>query len=330
MRRQGCGGGALHPFTALEVVDGDAGLATDAVNELSAEGLVYTEGRGGGGLPTTWISEAGSGAVRALRERRLNRRQRAVACREALLDWGYDRPNWSAVEDFAGDVRAHFEGHEFSQEEIWTAAADLMNMGFIEGPTVAELPAPIRFQLTVDGKKVVEDYDGSISKYERRDQMSSNVYHVTGNSGVVSVGDNNNITQNQGARLDELLRLLREVTEAARGTEVEEQVLQASQDLVVQANAEKPTKELLLAGLDQLESTVKKSAQPPWLPPQTGRPLGEALRGLEALGGVRQSRRITPVEVVALDALRRCPGAGPCPACCRARCRQSRLRHCRA
>lgn len=135
-------GGVLRPFLAHELVGGNVGLATDAIGALAAESLVRSEGRGGGGLATVWISEAGSAAVRVRQERRLDRKQRVIACPDALLDWAYKRPDYLAVEDFAGEVQAHFEGDPFSREEIETAAGDLEAKGLVEGVGVAEATAP--------------------------------------------------------------------------------------------------------------------------------------------------------------------------------------------
>ena len=243
-----------------DALGGDPDLVGDAARLLVGDQLVHGgETLGGIGYSSLYISDAGRAVVRARRERRTNRVERAIACREALLNWTYTQSGFVAVEDFAADVRAHFEGDPFTEEEIRTAAADLKTKGLVQTVDVAEA-GPIRMQIHVDGKTVVENFDGSISAYERRDQMQSNVFHVSGNSGIFSVGNNNHITQAQGAKLDEVLQLVQEVTESARGTEVEEEVAAASRDLAKQATTEKPSKELLLAGLDQLETTVKKSA----------------------------------------------------------------------
>jgi hypothetical protein len=58
-------------------------------------------------------------------ERRSDPRKRAVACRDAILDWCYSHMSARDINEFTADVRANLEGDPFTDEEIISASRDL-------------------------------------------------------------------------------------------------------------------------------------------------------------------------------------------------------------
>ncbi len=109
------------------------------------------------------LTERGRALLAERRARRENARSsRALACRDAFLDWCYA---WTSskgyvpdIDAFSSDVRSYFEGGPFSPAEIAWASKHLRDIGMITGPEV-EGVGIVRPNITPRGRTVVEDYD---------------------------------------------------------------------------------------------------------------------------------------------------------------------------
>jgi hypothetical protein len=220
---------------AGDVAD-DGEMVQAAAGTLVADGLVDGNASYGGSL-SPFLMPAGKTVMLERRERRSDSRKRAVACRDALLDWCYGHSGQD-IAGFADDVRAHFEGDPFTQQEIISASNDLQEKEYI---TIAMF----RPQITAKGKTVVESYDSSIANYENRSQPAPSggtVINVnTGRiTGQLSIGDNNRLTRKTGTRASELTELIAAVLEAAKGTPEEQRVARAMAQLELEADGDEP------------------------------------------------------------------------------------------
>jgi hypothetical protein len=204
--------------------------------------------------------------VRERIERRSDPRRRAVACRDALLDWRYgrNRADWrygrnpADIQLFPNDVRAHFEGDCFTKEEIVSATCDLIEKGFLGGGRVSLIPrSAVVLEITAAGKTVVESYGSSISAYENRNQNGSPMINITGStfSGQLSIGDHNRQTQtNNGVAGSELAELMQAVLDAAKGTDVENRVNKLITQLDLEVDEEQPDPSTVEKTLDRLKA----------------------------------------------------------------------------
>jgi hypothetical protein len=108
----------LYPY-GKELDDFEFVLA--AAHALVAAGLIKSNASASGSL-SPYLTPAGKTLVLERRERQSDPKRRAIACRDALLDWCY-ADNAEHIDEFAGDVRAHFEGDPFTRTEIRAAAS---------------------------------------------------------------------------------------------------------------------------------------------------------------------------------------------------------------
>jgi hypothetical protein len=227
-----------------------------AADTLVTEGLTKDDGPLGGGS-SLYLTPAGTTAMLERRERRSDRRRRAVACRDALLDWSYGR-NARDIGEFAGDVRAHFEGEPFTREEIIDAARDLMEREYLTGRESLVPHTVIGPQITAKGKAVIEHYDSSIASYENRSQPAAGGQTVikikTGRvTGQISVGDNNRLSQKTGAHAGELTELIAAVIDAAKGTPEEDRVGNVMAQLELEADRDEPDPTIIGKMLDRAQ-----------------------------------------------------------------------------
>lgn len=99
------------------------------VAALESRGLIHLSGSmGGTAAAGAMLTDIGRTAVRARQgrrppeasrdERRSNPKPRAIAARDALLDWCYTMKrhghSYATIDGFLGDVRGHFEGDRFT------------------------------------------------------------------------------------------------------------------------------------------------------------------------------------------------------------------------
>lgn len=253
---------------ALEVNTAFLGEITDnkrllnaAAKGLAAEGLAKTEEGLAGGLGL-FIAPAGEALVQTRSEQRKNPRLRAAACREALLDWCYIAGVDVSLREFAGDVRAHFEGEPFSQDEREAAARDLREKGLITGKGTLQNQI-LRVGITAVGKSVVEDHDSSVKAYESQGRSPASVttIHIEGStfSGQLTVGDANQITQNNEGAGSEFVDLLQAVLTAASQTNEDERVAKLVAQLQLEAEEEEPDSTFVGKTLDRIQDTAAKT-----------------------------------------------------------------------
>ena len=144
-----------------------------AGRSLRYRGLLFGDSRlAGDGTMAVQLTERGRALLEERRARRENARSsRALACRDAFLDWCYA---WTSskgyvpdIDRFSDDVRSHFEGSPFTPGEIARASEHLRDIGMITGPQV-EGVGIVRPNITPRGRTVVEAYDSSITTYNAR------------------------------------------------------------------------------------------------------------------------------------------------------------------
>lgn len=244
-----------------DISDDDRLLRT-AAKALDTESLAKAHGDYDGGV-TLLATPAGDALAQTRRERRANRKLRAVACRDALLDWCYGLGEVANIGNFPGVVQAHFEGDPFTDGEIQQAVRDLKEKGLATGD--GSLGGGIaRPSLTAAGRSVVEDYDSSIRAYETHDRApsgrSTTINFGGGTfSGQLSVGDNNQMTQAGASTDPELAELITAVLESATGTVEEKRVAKLVAQLQLEADEEEPEPTTVSKTLDRLQDTAAKT-----------------------------------------------------------------------
>lgn len=190
----------------------------EMLRSLHAEGLI-NDGRSlaGWSAAHATLTHRGLREVHARRERRNDDVARAVASRDAMLDWLYaskraDRhPN---IDEFYLDPRAHFEGEPFSEAEGNAASNHLKSRGLIKGGGSwgGGVPRP---EITSDGGTVVEQA-GSLAAWDARQSSGAPNVSATYSGtfhGPVATGQDVTQTQNVGADLAQLSALISVVRE---------------------------------------------------------------------------------------------------------------------
>ena len=236
---------------AKELAD-DWQVVRTAADTLVAEGLIKGNASHSGS-PAPFLTPAGKALVLERAELRSDARRRAVACRDALLDWTYAN-NARGIDDFAGEIRAHFEGDPFTKEEIVAAARDLVEKDSLR-------VAWHRPQITAAGKTVVEAYGSSIGSYESRSQPATagqTVINITTGriTGQLAVGENNRLTQKSGTEAGELTELIAAVLEAVQGTAEEQRVGKIMAQLELEADEDKPDGTVIGKVLDRAKEVA--------------------------------------------------------------------------
>lgn len=240
----------------------DAELLATAAKALTTEDWVYDEPNLAGALFLA-VTPAGSALVQSRRERRANRKLRALAAREALLDWCYEQGDLANLGNFPDDVRAHVEGDPSTEDEINQASRDLKEKGLIEG-VGAWGAGIIRPTVTAAGKSVVEDYDSSIRAYETQGHAPKGqtaAIHIESStiSGQLVIGNENQISQNHGAGTAELAELVVAVLQAAKDTSEEARVGKLIAQLQLEADEDTPEATFIDKTVDRLEDAAAKT-----------------------------------------------------------------------
>ena len=135
----------------------------------------------GMGNPCIRITSAGLAYVREMRQRRDDPALRAAACRTGLLRWFYQQHiaavHMPVTEEFGRTAAAHYEGSRFTEIEAQNAAEYLANKGLIKGVNVAEIPGPVRAEITTEGIDCVTDWASDVAGY-LRDQRGYGPTHT--------------------------------------------------------------------------------------------------------------------------------------------------------
>lgn len=164
------------------------------------------------------VTDAGHVEAQRIEAARSNRSQRAIACREALLDWLYEDEvgpspsHYPVTSDFLRDTRAHFFGDPFTESEVDRAAAFLKEQGLIDGISTAQSAGPIRSKITDRGLRLVEEQGGRLYVPATSTPSFTNVIH--GSVGQIAQGSHFQQVQNAGTDPEALRTALQAVAAA--------------------------------------------------------------------------------------------------------------------
>lgn len=96
-------------------------------------------------------------------------RLRREGCRDALLDLLDEDAKPSDAHGLRADTRGWFLGTQFSEQDCDEAVTHLHEIGLVEATPIAE-GAPLHPSLSADGKRCVEQFDGSVVAWQNRGQ----------------------------------------------------------------------------------------------------------------------------------------------------------------
>lgn len=168
----------------------------------------------------TWADVTNAGHVEAQRIKTAwsDRSARAIACREAVLDWLYENevgPNpshYPVTSDFIGDTRAYFLGDPFTESEVGRAAGFLKTQGLVDGFDTAQSAGLVRSQITAEGIRRVEEQSGRLYAPATPTQSFTNVVH--GSVGQIAQGSHFQQAQTVGTDPEALRFALQAVAAA--------------------------------------------------------------------------------------------------------------------
>jgi hypothetical protein len=124
------------------------------------------------GLASRWLTS------------RSSKRERSVACRDAMLEWLYeDGHQASDVSPFLADQRAAFFGERFTRDEAVAAMDHLVEVGLVQGSAVAWGGSVLRPFLTAAGRTCAEQYDCRVSDWLTR-QAATPTITISNSQGV--------------------------------------------------------------------------------------------------------------------------------------------------
>ncbi|MFK4083650.1 hypothetical protein ACI2LF_06045 [Kribbella sp. NPDC020789] len=187
--------------------------ALEIASKLKAAGLVAIQAAFGG-ASTAALTTQGRERVREIRASRDDAGMRAVACRDAVLDWLYKEKHGGAaspnIDNFRRDPRSYFEGTPFTESEIDGATNTLKQRDLVSGQG-SWGGGVMRPTITAAGEEVVEAWGGSIGAYlQSRSNAGTNMHqhNYPGAQGAMA-GHNVYQTQlNSGLQVSEVLSLL--------------------------------------------------------------------------------------------------------------------------
>ncbi len=158
----------------------------EITNSLHAQGLANAPDRLVPSEGNAWLNSQGKAVAAEWQTRRNSRAQRRTACRDAALDWLYAQPkDIPDATGFLADVRSHYFGEQFTEDELVDAVEYLRNVGLVTGFD-SSAPMLLRPRVTEDGMSCVERFDSSVAAWQDRDRgrVETTSYHFTGNQGL--------------------------------------------------------------------------------------------------------------------------------------------------
>lgn len=144
-----------------EALELPAPLVVRVVGALHAEGLAKDPGRLVPESGNAWLTAQGHAIADEWQAAQGSRRQRSIACRDALLDWLYEQP--VAPQDASGflnDPQGRYFGSPFSTDDAEAATSYLIAEELVMAIQPAEGLA-LRPALTSKGRICVEQYESS-------------------------------------------------------------------------------------------------------------------------------------------------------------------------
>lgn len=159
--------------------------------------------------PGSRLTSAGTRYVEEIRDQRASPRDRAQAARIEILLWLYDTEgHFPVTAEFLDQNRTYY-GAAFTEKDTLSAAKHLLDLGLIKGPTSWQSQgAPLRAEITTEGRSVVEDHDGDPAK-ARAQAAESTIYnqHIHNPTGSIAQGDNATAITHQGLSPDDIQHL---------------------------------------------------------------------------------------------------------------------------
>lgn len=244
------------PDTYFSVVEFYDCLADQSANtwDTAHSDLKYLEERGliklsvaMGGISGLHVGAAQGvrDLTEELRDTRADKRQRKIACRDAMVAWVYSQDVTTAAESLVRNSMLDdsryglWWGEPFTARDLDDAAAWLKRNGLADGPMVEQEEGPVRLYLLDEGVTCAEDFGADTRGYidaQRREPRSGPTLHIGTNSApFMMAGDHAQQTQNIGANVADLRALISslaemvraEVPEAAEVTAQEQAALEA-------------------------------------------------------------------------------------------------------
>jgi hypothetical protein len=265
-----------------------AGQARDDVRDLEARGWAGSVFGGGGSLGSlsAMVEPAGRSAAGAIRQNWQNQPARRAASRSALVAWLYEVDAVevpSSAVDWYGIIdteHGHFYGDAFTAAELERAAAWLQRNDLVQGPSAAELDAPLLAYLTDRGVTCAEQYGCDVNAFkEAQDtpQRGGHTFNVNAHNDQMATGDQSQQTITIGQTAQDIAIALRGLGEMAR-------------ELGLADDA---------ADLDQLtEEAVADITSPN----PTGRPAQRLLARVQALASRASSQAVATAVTLAVTA----------------------------
>ncbi|MFC4469294.1 hypothetical protein ACFPH6_33080 [Streptomyces xiangluensis] len=155
------------------------------------------------------------------RRRRADPAARAAAARKGLLVWLWHRKHEDvllpAVTDVLNDPLSLFEGERLTDRDIDRASAYLSAKGLIKGDRNASSDGPVQAEITAEGEDCVDNYQGDIGAYERRNTGGTTNIHIGHNNGNIAANSRNftlNATTHHGIDLAQVVMAARALRQA--------------------------------------------------------------------------------------------------------------------
>ncbi|WP_328543722.1 hypothetical protein [Streptomyces europaeiscabiei] len=155
------------------------------------------------------------------RRRRADPAARAAAARKGLLVWLWHRKHddilLPAVADVLNDPLSLFEGERLTDRDIDRASAYLSAKGLIKGDRNGSSDGPVQAEITAEGEDCVDNYQGDIGAYERRNTSGNTTFHIGQNTGNIAANSRDftlNATTNSGVDLAQVVMAARALRQA--------------------------------------------------------------------------------------------------------------------
>lgn len=247
--------------------------AIGIAQHLATHGLVNIDAgqRLGGSDPSVLPTDLGRERVRLIHSRRGDRRMRASAARDAVLDWLYetqDGPTPAALTYVRGRPWSYVEGDPFTDEELEAAGKYLEERGLVTGVPVADSEAPLHPRITGDGRDCVEQYDGSVVAWSNRNREGRTQFvthfHGEASGQFAFAGRDVHQTQHQGVDAETLQRLLDDVRRDAESIDSAERGLFLAyvDALQAEASAEQPDPSMIQGSSTRLKQIAARVGSP--------------------------------------------------------------------
>jgi len=185
------------------------------LQDLEASGLILNASGGGFDGLAAMITASGRQDVEARRIRRVDRAQRNMAVRNAVVRYVYGN---SPASDLEPMLNHYFEGERLTRRDLDDALRYLRDKGLVCGVDVAEAIL-INIELTDRGVDCVEHFGGSVSDFLSRERSGGTQINIHGDNYGPMAWDSQQITQtvtttSTGRAGDELAVLVQAIREA--------------------------------------------------------------------------------------------------------------------